>query len=74
MGFKEDVEKHMENEYPELHPSKKETPLMKTFAIHIPEQTMYTTANTMEEAEDIAVYEYANLHDLITEIKETDIK
>ena len=42
---------------------------MKTFAIHIPEQTFYTTANTLEEAEDIAIYEYANLYD---EIKETD--
>ena len=47
---------------------------MKTFAIHIPEQTVYTTVPTMEEAEDIAVYEYANLHDKIVEIKETDIK
>jgi hypothetical protein len=47
---------------------------MKTFAIHIPEQTMYTTVNTMEEAEDIAANEYANLHDSITEVKETDIK
>jgi len=47
---------------------------MKTFAIHIPEQTVYTTANTLEEAEDIAVYDYANLHDEIIEIKETDIK
>ena len=74
MGFKDDVEKHMEKEYPELHPPKKEIPPMKTFAIHIPEQTVYTTVPTMEEAEDIAVYEYANLHDKIVEIKETDIK
>ena len=44
---------------------------MKTFAIHIPEQTVYTTANTLEEAEQIASDEYANLYD---EIKEIDIK
>jgi hypothetical protein len=42
---------------------------MKTFAIHIPDQIIYTTANTLEEAEDIAIYSYGNLHD---EIKETD--
>jgi hypothetical protein len=74
MGFKDDVEKHMEKKYPETHPPKKEIPARKTFAIHIPEQTLYTTSNTMEDAEEIAVYEYANLHDLITEVKETDIK
>lgn len=45
---------------------------MKTFAIHIPEQTHYTTAMTLEEAEDIAMYEYANLHDEIKETKEND--
>lgn len=71
MGFLEDVTKHMDNEYPELHPKKAETPPMKTFAIHIPEQTFYTTANTLEEAEQIASDEYANLHD---EIKEIDTK
>lgn len=45
---------------------------MKTFAIHIPEQTFYTTAHTLEEAEDIAMYEYANLHDEIEEIDKND--
>jgi len=45
---------------------------MKTFAIHIPEQTVYTTAMTLEEAEEIAMYEYANLHDDIKETKEND--
>jgi hypothetical protein len=69
MSFKEDVEKHIDKEYPESRSSKKEIRAMKTFAIHIPEQTLYTTTNTLEEAEDIAANEYANLHDEITEIK-----
>ncbi len=71
MGFLDDVKKHMEDEYSELHLPKVEIPPMKTFAIHIPEQTVYTTAHTLEDAEEIARNEYANLHD---EIKETDIK
>jgi hypothetical protein len=70
MGFRDDVRKHMEDEYPDTHHPKVEIPPMKTFAIHIPEQTVYTTAYTLEEAEEIARCEYADLHD---EIKETDI-
>lgn len=72
MGFREDVKKHMEDEYPELHPPKAEIPQMKTFAIHIPEQTVYTTAHTLEDAEEIASNEYANLHDTIKEIEIND--
>jgi hypothetical protein len=45
---------------------------MKTFAIHISEQMFYTTAQTLEDAEEIAMYEYANLHDKIKEMKEND--
>ena len=71
MGFVDDVNKHMEDEYPDTHPKKVEFRERKTFAIHIPEQTVYTTAYTLEEAEEIASDEYANLHD---NIKETDIK
>lgn len=69
MGFLEDVKTHMDNEYPETRLPI--IPKKKTFAIHIPEQTFYTTANTFEEAEQIASDEYANLYD---EIKEIDTK
>jgi hypothetical protein len=72
MGFMDDVKKHMGDEYPDTHPKKVKSQSMKTFAIHIPEQTVYTTAMTLEEAEDIAMYEYANLHDDIKETKEND--
>ena len=72
MGFLDDVKKHMEDEYPDTHPKKVDPIPMKTFAIHIPEQTFYTTAHTLEEAEEIAMYEYANLHDEIKEIYKND--
>lgn len=65
MTFKEQVAKHIEENYPT--PSKEPYVVMKEWAIHIPEQTVYTTAPTKEDAEEIAVMEYANLHDSVTE-------
>jgi len=72
MGFLDDVKKHMEDEYSDTYPIKEKPIPMKTFAIHIPEQTFYTTAHDLKEAEEIAMYEYANLHDDIKETKEND--
>jgi hypothetical protein len=69
MTFKEKVAKHIAEMYPS--PPKEPHVVMKEWAIHIPEQTVYTTAPTMEDAEEIAVMEYANLHDGVTEVKET---
>jgi hypothetical protein len=68
MGFKEDVEKHMEKEYPELHPPKKEIPQRKKFMIHIPEQTVYEEFDDLEEATLYADEVYSG-YDEITEIK-----
>lgn len=68
MGFKEDVEKHMEKEYPELHPPKKEYPKKKKFVIHIPEQTIYDEFDSLEDAISYADDEYCG-YDEITEIK-----
>jgi hypothetical protein len=68
MGFKDDVEKHMETEYPESHPPKKEIPKKKRFAIHIPEQTIYDEFDSLEDATSYADDEYRG-YDEITEIK-----
>lgn len=73
MGFKEDVEKHMEDEYPESHPPKVERPPQKKFKIHIPEQTVYEEFDSLEDAILYADDEYSE-YDEIIEIKETDIK
>lgn len=67
MTFKEKVAKHIAEKYPS--PPKEPFVVMKEWAIHIPEQTVYTTAPTKEEAEEIAAMEYANLHDSVTEKK-----
>ena len=67
--FRKLVNKHMEENYPDAV-KKPVVSSMKRFAIHIPEQTVYTHVNTLEEAEDIARYEYGNLHDDIKEVEE----
>ena len=69
MTFKEKVVKHMEKNCTDYQSPPPEKPIvvMKEWAIHIPEQTVYTTASTKEEAEEIAEMEYSNLHDSVTE-------
>ena len=73
MGFRDDVRKHMEDEYPDTHHPKVEIPPMKTFAIHIPEQTVYEEFDSLEDATLYADDEYSGYYEII-EIKETDIK
>lgn len=57
----------MEETYDVSRGKKEPDVVRKEWAIHIPEQVVYTTANTKEEAEEIAEMEYANLHDSVTE-------
>ena len=67
--FRKLVNKHMEENYPDAV-KKPVVSSMKRFAIHIPEQTVYTTANNLEEAEDVAHFVYGDIHDDIKEVEE----